>query len=92
MVIELNGEVSFDEVEKRVRAALGRNYKVTKEGDCVIRVRRFPFSERVIVKWHDDRTTLQPAPGSVLMLQGINAVAIHQRVTHTLSRAFVETP
>jgi hypothetical protein len=92
MVIEMSGEVPFDEVQQRVSEALGRHYKVTKKSDSVIRVRRFPFSERLTVKWHGDRTTLQPAPGSVWILQGFNALSIHQRVSHTLSRAFAETP
>jgi len=92
MTIEIAGEIPFDEVERRVREALGRHYKVKPKSDSVITIRRFLFVENVHVQWHGDRTTLQPIPGGVWIAQGINALAIHQRVRHALSRALVESP
>jgi len=93
MAIEMAGEVPFDEVERRVREALGRHYKVTRKSDSVIKVQRFPFvTENVQVKWQGDKTTLQPAPGGVWIVQGINALSIHQRVRRALSRVLVESP
>jgi hypothetical protein len=92
MASEMTGEIPLEEVQQRVHEALGRHYKVTAKSDSVIKVQRFPFvTENIHVKWQGDRTTLQPAPGGVWFVQGINALSIHQRVRHLLSRAFVET-
>jgi len=91
MTIEMTGEVPYDEVERRVREALGRHYKVTRQSDSVIKVRRFPFFENINVTWEGDRTTLQPVPGSVWIMQGINALTIHQPVRSSLSRSLAKS-
>jgi hypothetical protein len=93
MAIEMSGEIPFEEVLRRVSDVLGGHYQVTMKSDSVIKIRRFPLvTENVHVKWHGDRTALQPAPGGVWIIQGVNALAIHPRVRRALTQAFVMSP
>lgn len=62
---------------------------MTATSDSTLKIRRMPLmTAKVNVKWNGDRTTLQPAPGEVWILQGINALTIYPKLHHTLSRAF----
>ena len=97
MKIEMTGEISFEEVfeevQQRVHDALGPKYKVTRKSDSVIKVKRFPLvTENIHVTWPDKGTSLQAVPGGVWIFAGINALSIHQRVRHVLSRVVVESP
>jgi hypothetical protein len=82
-------DVSLEEIRRRLSDALGHGYKVTATSDCTLRIRRAPLvTAKVNVKWYEDGTTLQVAPGEVWILQGINALTIYPKVRHTVSRAF----
>ena len=87
--ILVSRDVSLEEVQHALSDALGRAYKVTATSDSALKVRRFPLvTARVNVKWDEDRTTLQAAPGEVWFLQGINALTVYPKVRHALSQAF----
>jgi len=85
-------------VDKRVRFVPSKSFddhllaglpEVTATSDSTLKIRRAPLmTAEVNVKWYEDGTTLQVAPGEVWILQGINALTIYPKVRHTLSRAF----
>jgi len=82
-------DISLEEIQRRLSDALGHGYKVTATSDSALKIRRAPLvTAKVNVKWYDDGTTLQVAPGEAWILQGINALTIYPKVRHTVSRAF----
>jgi len=87
--ITISRDVPLEEVQHALSDALGRAYKVTATSDSTLKVRRFPLvTAQVNVKWDEDRTTLQAAPGEVWFLQGFNALTVYPKVRHALSQAF----
>jgi hypothetical protein len=86
---KIGRDVSLEEIQRRLSDALGHGYKVTATSDSALKVRRAPLvTAKVNVKWYEDGTTLQVAPGEVWILQGINALTIYPKVRRTVSRAF----
>ena len=82
-------DISLEEIQRRLSDALGHGYKVTATSDSALKIRRAPLvTAKVNVKWYDDGTTLQVAPGEAWILQGINALTIYPKVRHTVSLAF----
>jgi hypothetical protein len=82
-------DMTIDEVQRALSDALGHAYKVTATSDSTLKVRRFPLmTTRINLKWDDDGTTVQAAPGEAWILQGMNALTIYPKVRHALSRAF----
>ncbi|HYB17016.1 MAG TPA: hypothetical protein VEF71_16285 [Streptosporangiaceae bacterium] len=86
---EVRGEIPLEEIQRTLSEALGHGYKVTATSDSTLKIRRAPLvTATVNVKWYEDGTTLQVAPGEAWILQGINALTIYPKVRHTVSRAF----
>ncbi len=86
---EVSRELPLEEVQRTLSDALGPAYKVTATSDSTLKVRRVPLiTAKVNVKWQDDGTIIQAAPGEVWILQGINALTIDPKVRHTISQAF----
>jgi len=82
-------EISLEEVRRTLSDTLGAAYKVTATSDSTLKVQRIPLiTAKVNVKWQDDGTILQAAPGEAWILQGINALTIYPKVRHALDRAF----
>jgi hypothetical protein len=90
---EVRGEVPLKEIQRTLSEALGRAYRVTATSDSTLKIQRMPLMTAMVnVKWHEDRTTLQAAPGEAWILQGINALTIYPKLRHALSQAFVSAP
>jgi hypothetical protein len=86
---KIGRDIPLEEIQHRLSDELGHGYKVTAISDSTLKIRRAPLmTAKVNVKWYEDRTTLQIAPGEVWILQGINALTIYPKVRHTVSRAF----
>ena len=82
-------DVSLEEIQRKLSDALGHGYKVTATSDSALKIRRAPLMTATVnVKWYEDGTTLQIAPGEAWILQGINALTIYPKVRRALSRAF----
>ncbi len=82
-------DISLEEIQRRLSDALGHGYKVSATSDSTLKIRRAPLvTATVNVKWYEDGTTLQVAPGEAWILQGLNALTIYPKVRHTISRAF----
>ena len=93
MALEISGEIPLDEVRRRVSDALGGHYKVSVKADSVLTIGRVPLvTENIHVKWQGDRTTVQPWPGGVWIIQGVNALVIHPRIRRTFEQALVIAP
>ena len=87
---EVRGEIPLEEIQRTLSEALGHGYKVTATSDSTLKIRRAPLvTATVNVKWYEDGTTLQVAPGEAWILQGLNALTIYPKVRRTVSRAFV---
>jgi len=86
---KIGRDISLEQIQRTLSDALGHGYKVTATSDSALKIRRAPLiTAKVNVKWYEDGTTLQVAPGEAWILQGINALTIYPKVRHTVSRAF----
>jgi hypothetical protein len=86
---EVRGEIPLEEIQRTLSEALGHGYKVTATSDSTLKIRRAPLvTATVNVKWYEDGTTLQVAPGEAWILQGINALTIYPKLRRTLAQAF----
>ena len=86
---EVRGEIPLEEIQRTLSEALGRAYRVTATSDATLKIQRMPLMTATVnVKWYEDGTTLQAAPGEAWILQGLNALTIYPKVRHTISRAF----
>jgi hypothetical protein len=82
-------QLPLDEIQRTLSGALGPAYTVTTTSDSTLKIRRLPLiTAKVKISWHDDRTTLQAAPGEAWILQGINALTIYPKLRRTLAQAF----
>ena len=82
-------DISLEEIQRRLSDALGHGYQVTATSDSTLKIRRAPLvTATVNVKWYEDGTTLQAAPGEAWILQGLNALTIYPKVRRALSQAF----
>ncbi len=86
---KISRDISLEEVQRTLSDALGHGYKLTATSDSTLKIRRAPLiTAKVNVRWYEDETTLQSAPGEVWILQGINALTIYPKVRRAISRAF----
>jgi hypothetical protein len=91
MSTTVSRELTAEDVQQALTAALGPHYKVTVKSGSMLRVKRNATSWATVhISWSPGHTSFRVHGHGLVILRAIDAMTVTPKVRHALEHAFTE--